>query len=153
MVLEARRGQVRRDSIRSGRDTLGRHHARRIVGSGIALEVLDWGASGPPLLLLAGLGNTAHVFDEFAQHFTDRFHVLGITRRGFGCSSQPDSGYDVRTLATDIRTVLDRLEGLERPDYAHVRASALAIYQPTISGSVFRTTNTSTKRTKREPRR
>lgn len=87
-------------------------HSAVFVGvePGVALEVLDWGGSGPPLLLLAGLGNTAHVFDEFAPHFTDRFHVLGVTRRGFGHSSQPESGYDVRTLATDIRTVLDRLD-------------------------------------------
>lgn len=32
----------------------------------VELEVLDWGGSGRPLVLLAGLGNTAHVFDDFA---------------------------------------------------------------------------------------
>jgi hypothetical protein len=36
------------------------------VEAGIKLEVLDWGGSGRPLVLLAGLGNTAHVFDSFA---------------------------------------------------------------------------------------
>jgi hypothetical protein len=33
------------------------------VGSGIKLEVLDWGGTGRPLMLLAGLGDSAHVFD------------------------------------------------------------------------------------------
>jgi pimeloyl-ACP methyl ester carboxylesterase len=45
--------------------------------------VLDWGGTGPPLVFLAGLGNTAHVFDHFAHQFTDRFRVLGVTRRGY----------------------------------------------------------------------
>src|SRR6266567_6188592 len=57
------------------------------VSPRVTLEVLDWGGRGPALVFLAGLGSTAHVFDTFAPQFTDRFHVLGITRRGFGASS------------------------------------------------------------------
>jgi non-heme chloroperoxidase len=34
----------------------------------VNLEVLDWGGSGRPLVLLAGLGNTAHIFDKFAPN-------------------------------------------------------------------------------------
>jgi hypothetical protein len=30
----------------------------------VKLEVLDWGGAGRNLVLLAGLGNTAHVFDS-----------------------------------------------------------------------------------------
>lgn len=78
--------------------------------SGTRLEVEDWGGIGPPVVFLAGLGHTAHVFDEFAPSLTDTYHVLGITRRGFGASSQPDSGYNVDTLAKDIRIVLDSLD-------------------------------------------
>jgi len=90
-------------------------HTVSFVGieQGVALEVLDWGGKGPPMVLLAGLGNTAHVFDQFALHFTDRFHVVGITRRGFGASGHPESGYDFGTLANDIRVACDRL-GLDR---------------------------------------
>lgn len=36
----------------------------------VNLEVLDWGGSGRPLVLLAGLGNTAHIFDKFAPNLT-----------------------------------------------------------------------------------
>src|SRR5262245_54754825 len=53
------------------------------------------------------------MFDVFAPRFTDRFHVLGITRRGYGASSKPEHGYDIATLAGDIRTTLDRL-GIQR---------------------------------------
>ena len=43
-------------------------HASRFVevGDNIKLEVLDWGGKGRPLILLPGLGDTAHVFDKFA---------------------------------------------------------------------------------------
>jgi non-heme chloroperoxidase len=76
---------------------------------GVQLEVLDWGGTGETLVLLTGLGDNAHVFDEFAYQFDDRFHVIGITRRGFGRSSQPAQDYDVDTRARDDITVLDKL--------------------------------------------
>jgi non-heme chloroperoxidase len=62
------------------------------VDDSVRVEVLDWGGSGRPIVFLAGLGNTAHVFDEFAPKFTPNYHVYGITRRGFGASSAPESG-------------------------------------------------------------
>jgi pimeloyl-ACP methyl ester carboxylesterase/predicted aspartyl protease len=76
----------------------------------VKLEVLDWGGSGPPLVLLTGIGNTAHVYAHFAHQFTDKFHVVGITRRGFGLSSKPSHGYDVATRARDDVRVLDALQ-------------------------------------------
>ncbi len=79
------------------------------VDPGVHLEVLDWGGAGDPMVLLTGLGDNAHVFDEFAYQFTDRFHVIGITRRGFGRSSQPARGYDLDTRARDDIAVLDTL--------------------------------------------
>src|SRR6516164_5625647 len=36
------------------------------VEEGVRLEVLDWGGEGRPVVLIAGLGNTAHIFDELA---------------------------------------------------------------------------------------
>jgi pimeloyl-ACP methyl ester carboxylesterase len=79
------------------------------VEPGVQLEVLDWGGHGEPLVLLAGLGDNAHVFDDFAYQFVDRFRVIAITRRGFGKSSQPADGYDVATRARDDIAVLDAL--------------------------------------------
>jgi non-heme chloroperoxidase len=79
------------------------------VSPGIDLEVLDWGGNGPPLLLLSGVGNTAHVFDGFAHQLTSRFRVVGLTRRGFGASGRSATGYDVVSRVQDILTVIDRL--------------------------------------------
>src|ERR1700719_793774 len=84
------------------------------VEKDVKLEVLDWGGTGRPIVLLAGLGNTAHVFDDFAPKLATGFHVYGITRRGFGASSVPASGYDADRLGDDVLAVLDSLK-LTRP--------------------------------------
>jgi pimeloyl-ACP methyl ester carboxylesterase len=84
------------------------------VTKNVKLEVLDWGGAGRPLVLLAGLGETAHVYDDFAPKLTPEFHVYGITRRGFGASSKPDSGYLANQLGNDVIAVLDALK-LDRP--------------------------------------
>jgi non-heme chloroperoxidase len=79
------------------------------VERGVRLHVLDFGGTGTPLVFLSGIGNNAHVFDDFGQRFTKEHHVVAITRRGFGESSRPDSGYDQATLAADVIAVLDTM--------------------------------------------
>ena len=77
--------------------------------NGISLHYVDWGGQGEVVLFLGPLMGGAHVFDVLAPHFTDRFHVLGLTRRGTEPSATPPSGYDTGTLAEDIRGFLDAL--------------------------------------------
>jgi non-heme chloroperoxidase len=85
------------------------------VAPHVKLEVLDWGGSGEVMVFLTGSGDNAHVYDYFAFQFTDFFHVIGITRRGWLPSSQPPpsmpprTGYDVETRAADDINVLDTL--------------------------------------------
>lgn len=79
------------------------------VEPGVQLEVLDWGGTGETMILLTGMGDNAHVFDEFAYQFNDRFHVIGITRRGFGRSSQPANDYNLDARTRDDIAVLDKL--------------------------------------------
>src|SRR5690242_5015584 len=76
------------------------------VEAGVRLEVLDWGGSGPALLLLAGLGDTAHVFDDVAPALSKQHRVVGVTRRGHRGSSAPSTGYGVERLAEDIVRVM-----------------------------------------------
>ena len=54
-----------------------------------------------------------HLFGRFAPRFTGQFHVLGFSRRGHGDSDYPESGYDIDTLAEDVRQFMDAL-GIER---------------------------------------
>ncbi len=84
------------------------------VDKDVKLEVLDWGGSGRSIVLLSGLGNTAHVYDDFAPKLTKDYHVFGITRRGYGASSKPASGYEADRLGDDVIAILDSLK-LERP--------------------------------------
>jgi non-heme chloroperoxidase len=83
----------------------------------VRLEVLDWGGSGRSLIFLAGNGDTAHSFDSFAQKFTSRNHVYGITRRGFGASSKPtpaNGNYSADHLGDDVLAVMQALR-IEHP--------------------------------------
>jgi pimeloyl-ACP methyl ester carboxylesterase len=77
--------------------------------NGIRLHYLDWGGYGPALIFLTGMGCSAYIFNKFAPRFTDRFHVLALTRRGQGDSDYPETGYDADTLTEDIRQFMDSL--------------------------------------------
>jgi non-heme chloroperoxidase len=115
------------------------------VEKGIKLEVLDWGGTGRPLVFLAGLGDTAHTFDQLALEFTKSHHVYGITRRGFGNSSKPDptvDNYSAARLGNDVLEAIDAL-GLKRPilvghSLAGEELSWVGSYHPDkISGLIY----------------
>lgn len=94
-------------ATQSWRD-LSPHTSRMVtVDHGVQLEMLDWGGTGRPLVLLTGSGHTAHVYDDFAPKLTDCCHVYGITRRGYGISSRPEGGYDDQRLAEDVFQALE----------------------------------------------
>jgi non-heme chloroperoxidase len=73
-----------------------------VAVNGARLEYLDWGGNGPPLLFLAGLGGTAHIFSDLAPEFLARHRCIGLTRRGFGQSEQTAGGYELDNLVEDI---------------------------------------------------
>jgi len=78
----------------------------------LQLQYLDWGGTGDVLLFLPGLGQSAHIFDGLAPHFTNSCHVMALTRRGQGKSSRPESGYDTATLVQDVKEFIDS-KGIE----------------------------------------
>jgi len=84
------------------------HKASQVeVEEGVKLEVLDWGGRGRALVLLAGLGDSLHVFDDVAPTLAMRYRVIGISRRGHPGSSSPMTGYTLPRLAEDIVRVMD----------------------------------------------
>ena len=64
------------------------HKQGFITSGGVRLEYLEWGRSQhvgqTPIVFLAGLGLTAHIFDQIAPEFTDDFRVIALTRRSVG---------------------------------------------------------------------
>ncbi len=103
----------------SGAQDTTRHSIQFVtVEPAVSIEVVDWGGPTAPgtrtLVLVPGLGDTAHRFDPFAIQLIARYRVVGITRRGFGTSSVPDSGYGADRLGDDVLAVLDTLK-IARP--------------------------------------
>ena len=77
---------------------------------GLRLHYVDWGGSGPALILLTGLGDSARIFDDFAPLLTRNHHVIAITRRGYGASAAPpDGNYTNAALVRDILGLMDAL--------------------------------------------
>jgi non-heme chloroperoxidase len=85
------------------------HEVRFVDTKGARIEVLDWGGEGPPIVLVPGLGNSAHIYDDFAPSLKDLGHVYGVTRRGAGASKAINDAYDVPTLADDVVRVMTSL--------------------------------------------
>jgi len=112
------------------------------VEKDVRLEVLDWGGVGKPVVLLAGGGNTAHVYDEFAPKLAAHFRVYGITRRGFGASTYGASEADAARLGEDVVAVVRAL-GIKRPvlvghSIAGAELSSVAAQHPdSIAGVVY----------------
>jgi pimeloyl-ACP methyl ester carboxylesterase len=108
----------------------------------VKLEVLDWGGTGRPLLFLAGLGNTAHAFDNVATKLNGSYHVYALTRRGYGASSVPASGYSADRLADDVLEVIDFLK-LNKPvlaghSVAGEELSSIGSRQPSkVAGLIY----------------
>jgi sulfatase modifying factor 1 len=76
--------------------------------NGVRLQYLDWGGSGPPVILVHGLADNPYAFDDLVPGLTDRFHVVAYSRRG-SPGSDEKGPYDVSTLTEDLRSLMDAL--------------------------------------------
>ncbi len=77
---------------------------------GTELFVNDWG-SGRPVVLIHGWPLDADMWADQAVFLAEHgLRVVAYDRRGFGRSSQPWSGYDYDTLASDLAAVMDGLD-------------------------------------------
>ncbi|MBI4240381.1 MAG: alpha/beta fold hydrolase, partial [Candidatus Rokubacteria bacterium] len=81
--------------------------------NGVRLHFLVAG-SGPPMVLLHGWPQTSFAWRKVIPALAERFKVVAPDLRGLGHSDKPASGYDMRTVATDIRELVRAL-GLEPP--------------------------------------
>ena len=86
--------------------------------NGIRLNYLDWGGTGPPLILIHGIEDNPHAFDSLAPKLTSHFRVLAYARRAHGRSGARGP-YDIATLVEDLCGFMDRL---------HIRTAHLAGY-------------------------
>jgi pimeloyl-ACP methyl ester carboxylesterase len=85
------------------------HRVGFVGAAGHRLQFLDWGGSGPPLVLLHGWNSNAHIFDDIAPRLAKDFRVVALSLPGFGESDAPDSGYVLNTAADAVMLALDSL--------------------------------------------
>jgi len=109
------------------------HKSAFVTANGIKMNYLDWGGTGDVVILLSGFGNDAHIFDEFAPRLTDRFHVIGLTRRGFGETDRPASGYENESRVEDVRAFMDAL----KIPKAHLVGHSLAGDEMTMFATLY----------------
>jgi pimeloyl-ACP methyl ester carboxylesterase len=84
--------------------------------NGTSIYYRDVGSSDEVVVLLHGFPETGDAFAPVVAELGKRFRLIVPDMRGSGKSPPPPSGYDKRTVATDIRDLLDRI-GIDR---AHV---------------------------------
>jgi pimeloyl-ACP methyl ester carboxylesterase len=81
---------------------------RYINVNGVELHYVDGGA-GTPLICLPGWPQTWYSFKNIAPALAKKYRVIVVDIRGMGTSAKPDSGYDKRTMATDIYELIKAL--------------------------------------------
>ncbi len=89
--------------------------SHRIQGAdGVRLHVLEWSREGVPLVLLHGVGNEAHLWDDFVPSVAPHYRVIALDQRGHGDSDwDPEGRYDAESMTADLEAVLDAL-GIDR---------------------------------------
>ncbi len=84
-----------------------------VTANGIRQHVRVAG-EGPALVLLHGWPQTSHSWRKVIPALAAHYRVIAPDLRGMGQTDKPLAGYDMRTVATDIRELLRAL-GLEHP--------------------------------------
>ena len=85
--------------------------------NGVTLYYRDIGpADGPPVVLLHGFPETGDTFASAVASLGKRYRLIVPDLRGAGLSQRASSGYEKKTVAADVKGLMDRLQ-VER---AHV---------------------------------
>eukprot|EP01127_Copromyxa_protea_P012523 TRINITY_DN3285_c0_g1_i2.p1 TRINITY_DN3285_c0_g1~~TRINITY_DN3285_c0_g1_i2.p1 ORF type:complete len:225 (+),score=34.14 TRINITY_DN3285_c0_g1_i2:218-892(+) len=65
----------------------------------------------PPLLLLHGMMQTSHTWDDFAPYAASNYRVIAMDQRGHGKTfASPNKDYSTSAMTQDIKQVLDELK-------------------------------------------
>ncbi len=80
--------------------------------NGVKIHYVE-GGSGKPLICLPGWPQTWYSLRPVAMQLAEKHRVIIADLRGMGTSEKPESGYDKKTMAADIRELAIQL-GLEK---------------------------------------
>ncbi|MDA8196359.1 MAG: alpha/beta hydrolase [Actinomycetota bacterium] len=77
------------------------------VSDSVSIATTRHGSSEPEVVLVHGLASNRHMYDLVAEELEEMgISSLSLDQRGHGDSSKPDQGYDHKTLANDVATVV-----------------------------------------------
>ena len=65
---------------------------------------------GPPVVLLHGFPETSYAWRKVMPRLAERHTVIAPDLRGCGASDRPQTGYDKRTVASDVRELVRQLD-------------------------------------------
>lgn len=77
--------------------------------NGTRLHFVDSGGNGPVLLCLPGWPQTWYSYRSVAVPLSEHCRVIVVDIRGMGSSATPPSGYDKKTMATDVYELMRSL--------------------------------------------
>ncbi len=87
-----------------------------VMANGAEIYYRDIGPRGEPLLLLHGFPETGDAFAQVVAPLGKRYRLIVPDLRGAGRSGRTPSSYDKKTLASDVKALMDHL----KIDRAHV---------------------------------
>src|SRR3954451_1335284 len=106
---------------------------KRISTNGAEIYVRV-GGTGPAVVMLHGFGDTGDMWAPLAKALYKNHTIIVPDLRGMGLSSQAKGGYDKKTEAIDIVTVMDKLDvqkaDLVTHDIGNMVGYALAAQYP-----------------------
>ncbi len=80
------------------------------IATGGATIHVRVGGSGPAVVMLHGFADTGDMWAPLAAELAKDHTVIVPDLRGMGLSSHPEGGYDKKTQAGDVASVLDHLD-------------------------------------------
>jgi pimeloyl-ACP methyl ester carboxylesterase len=84
--------------------------AGTIAANGAQIYYRDLGVGGEAIVFIHGFPETGEVFAPAVGTLGRRYRLIVPDLRGAGLSQRTASGYDKKTLATDIKQVMDQLK-------------------------------------------
>jgi pimeloyl-ACP methyl ester carboxylesterase len=96
------------------------HHTARL--NGITQHWVSAG-DGPPVYLLHGFPETWYAWRKQIPVLAERYTVIAPDLRGYGDTEKPACGYDKRTMANDLATLMDHLGHERAPILGHDRGA------------------------------
>lgn len=115
---------------------IGLRH-RFVEASGLRFHLVEAGpAQGPLVLLLHGFPEFWYGWRRQIPALASRFRVVAPDLRGYNLSDKPTSGYDWRTLASDVPALIRALGADRAHVVGHDWGGAIAWYAAMLSPEV-----------------